>query len=165
MICSLVITKKKTSTIVKFTKIHQSNRNTYLTWPRRSRIKEVVLPNLLKQENVCLIPRETEHPSNNDTDLKFGAHKNRPHLKTIFFFRFFEKGVQRALSLKKNWRVMWISEYLLVTGSCCCCCFSSTYIVWKFCKILFLKFHSLFHPTLKYPHLFFIATQCLLKQY
>ena len=38
----------------------------------------------------------------NDTDLKFGAHKNRPHLKTIFFFRFFEKGVQRALSLKKK---------------------------------------------------------------
>ena len=28
-----------------------------------SRIKLVVPPNLLKQENVCLIPREAEHPS------------------------------------------------------------------------------------------------------
>ena len=30
----------------------------------RNRIKLVVPPNLLKQENVCLIPRESEHPSN-----------------------------------------------------------------------------------------------------
>ena len=28
-------------------------------------IKLVVPPNLLKQENVCLIPREAEHPSRN----------------------------------------------------------------------------------------------------
>ena len=51
-ISSRVITKK----IVKFT------RNTYLTWPKRSRIILVVTSNLLKQENVCLIPRESEHP-------------------------------------------------------------------------------------------------------
>ena len=43
--------------------MHQTLRNTYLTWPKRSRIKLVVPPNLLKQENVCLIPRVGEHPS------------------------------------------------------------------------------------------------------
>ena len=34
-----------------------------------SRIKEVVPPNLLKQENVFLIPREPEHPSRGKTIL------------------------------------------------------------------------------------------------
>ena len=48
---------------VKFTKIDQTFRNTYLKWPKRSRIKLFVPSNLLKQENVCLIPRESEHPS------------------------------------------------------------------------------------------------------
>ena len=53
---------KKLSKIVKFTKIDQTVRNTYLRGPKRSRIKLVVPPNLLKQENVRLIPREAEHP-------------------------------------------------------------------------------------------------------
>ena len=60
-IFSRVITKKP-SKIVKFTKIHQTLRNTYLTGPKWNRIKLVVPPNLLKQENVCLIPREAKHP-------------------------------------------------------------------------------------------------------
>ena len=59
---------KKPSKIVKFTKIDQTFRNTYLTWPKRSRIKLVVSSNLLRQENVCLIPRESEHPSNINND-------------------------------------------------------------------------------------------------
>ena len=54
---------KKPSKFVEFTKIDQTLRNTYLTWPKRSRIKFVVPSNSLKQENVCLIPRESEHPS------------------------------------------------------------------------------------------------------
>ena len=62
IIFSLVITKKP-SKIVKFTKIHQTLRNTYLTWPKRNQVKLVVPPYLLKQENVCLIPREAEQPS------------------------------------------------------------------------------------------------------
>ena len=61
---------KKPSKIVKFTKIHQTLRNTYLTWPKRNRIKLVVSPNLLKQENVCLISRETEHPSKNNESIE-----------------------------------------------------------------------------------------------
>ena len=52
--------------------------------PKRSRIKLVVPPNLLKQENVCLIPRELEHPSYFDfqeknylpaVDIKFFTEK------------------------------------------------------------------------------------------
>ena len=95
IIINLAITKKP-SEIVKFTKIRQTLRNIYLTGPKRSRIKLVVPPNLLKQENVFLIPRKAEHPSNghlrssgdlsyvlftvhekkskNNTDLKFCTH-------------------------------------------------------------------------------------------
>ena len=62
IIFSRVITKKP-SKVVKFTKIDQTLRNTYLTGPKGSRIKLVVPSNLLKQENVCIIPREGEHPS------------------------------------------------------------------------------------------------------
>ena len=47
---------KKPSKIVKFTKIHQTLRNTYISWPKRDRVKLVVPPNSLKQKNVCLIP-------------------------------------------------------------------------------------------------------------
>ena len=35
-----------------------------MTKEEPSRLELVVPPNLLKQENVCLIPREAEHPSN-----------------------------------------------------------------------------------------------------
>ena len=65
IIFSRVVTKKP-SKIVKFTKIRQTLRITYLTWPKRSNIKLVVPSNLIKQENVCLIPRESEHPSNKE---------------------------------------------------------------------------------------------------
>ena len=61
-IFSRVITKKP-SKIVKSSKIHLTLLNTYLTWPKRNRVKLAVPPNLLKQENVFLIPREPEHPS------------------------------------------------------------------------------------------------------
>ena len=53
-----VITKKP-SKIVKFTKIHHT---LYAT--KEEPINLVVPPTLLKQENVCLISREAEHPSN-----------------------------------------------------------------------------------------------------
>ena len=40
-------------------------------WPKSCRIKLVAPPNLLKQEIVCLIPREAEHPSKKPhTDLQ-----------------------------------------------------------------------------------------------
>ena len=50
---------KKTAKIVRFTKIRQSVRNTYDVTKDGQRVtvlKLVVPPNLLKQENVCLIP-------------------------------------------------------------------------------------------------------------
>ena len=49
-------------------------------------IKLVVPPNLLKQENVCLIPREAEHPSYSHTRFVILSsirknHKTITHLK------------------------------------------------------------------------------------
>ena len=77
MVFSRVITKKPYK-IVKFKENDQTFRNTYLTRPKRSRIKLVVPSNLLKQENVCLIPHESEHPS--IAESSFSSRRNYSHL-------------------------------------------------------------------------------------
>ena len=57
-----------------------------------SRIELVVPPNLLKQENVCIIPREAEHPS-----IKFQLHdSNWPKTSICWVF------IIKSLILKDN---------------------------------------------------------------
>ena len=75
-IFSRVITKKPAK-IVRFTKIHQTLRNTsYLTWTKRSRIKLVVPPDLLKEENVCLFIYSQNHPYKTPRRYNTGKTKN-----------------------------------------------------------------------------------------
>ena len=55
---------KKPVKIVKFMKICQTGKILTKDGQRETVLELGVPPNLLKKENVCLIPREAEHPSN-----------------------------------------------------------------------------------------------------